>query len=177
MSCPRRCPRHDQYFLPGYTLHQVLELHPTFNGEPNIAGYSEEILMDKIQLVERLSCKLRDLVKCVNDEFYYMYIPNDARLAWVLLKAVCGICIKLCKKYTDYIPSVDDACEITDTSEIVHEVRVMLEHLKFCALHNPHENIKASSLELWCRLFHKCVSKLESYLLHIESTHRNVQAE
>ena len=133
--------------------------------------------MDKIQLVKRLSCKLRDLVKCVNDEFYYMYIPNDARLAWVLLKAVCGICIKLCKKYTDYIPSVDDACEITDTSEIVQEVRVMLEHLKFCALHNPRENIKALSLDLWCRLFHKCVSKLESYLLHIESTHRNVQAE
>ena len=52
MSCPRRCPRHDQYFLPGYTLHQVLELHPTFNGKPNIAGYSEEILMDKIQLVK-----------------------------------------------------------------------------------------------------------------------------
>ena len=51
-----------------------------------------------------------------------MYIPNDARLAWVLLKAVCGICIELCKKYTDYIPSVDDACEITDTSEIVQEV-------------------------------------------------------
>ena len=99
MSCPRRRPHHDQYFLPGYTLHQALELHPTFNGEPNIAGYSEEILMDKIQLVKRLSCKLRDLVKCVNDKFYYMYIPNDARLAWVLLKAVCGICIKLCKKY------------------------------------------------------------------------------
>ena len=97
MSCPRRRPRHDQYFLPGYTLQQVLELHPTFNGEPNIAGYSEEILMDKIQLVKRLSRKLRDLVKCVNDEFYYMYIPNDARLAWVLLKAVCGICIKLSK--------------------------------------------------------------------------------
>ena len=53
----------------------------------------------------------------------------------------------------------------------------MLEHLKFCALHNPRENIKASSLDLWCRLFHKCASKLESYLVHIESTHRNVQAE
>ena len=50
MSCPRRRPRHDQYFLPGYILHQALELHPTFNGEPNIAGYSEEILMDKIQI-------------------------------------------------------------------------------------------------------------------------------
>ena len=110
-----------------------------------------------------MSCKLRDLVKCVNDEFYYMYIPNGARLAWVLLKAVCGICIKLCKKYTDYIPSVEDACKITDTSEIVQEVQVMLEHLKFCALHNPRKNIKASSLDLWCRLFHKCVSKLKSY--------------
>ena len=53
MSCPRRCPWHDQYFLPGYTLHQALELHPTFNGEPNIAVYSEEILMDKIQLQVR----------------------------------------------------------------------------------------------------------------------------
>ena len=106
-----------------------------------------------------------------------MYIPNDARLAWVLLKAVCGICIKLCKKYTDYIPCIEDACEITDTSEIVVEVRVMLEHLKFCTLHNPRKNIKASSLDLWCSLFHKCVSKLESYLLHTESTHRNVQAE
>ena len=106
-----------------------------------------------------------------------MYIPNDARLAWVLLKAVCGICIKLCTKYTDYIPSIEDACEITDTSEIVQEVRVMLEYLKFCALHNPCKNIKALSLDLWCRLFHKCVSKLERYLVHIESTHRNVQAE
>ena len=106
-----------------------------------------------------------------------MYIPNDARLVWVLLKAVCGICIKLCKKYTDYIPSIEDACKITDTSEIVQKVRVMLEHLKFCALHNLCINIKASSLDLWCRLFHKCVSKLESYLVHIESTHRNVQAE
>ena len=79
MSCPRRRPRHDQYFLPGYTLHQVVELHPTFNGEPNEAGYCQEILMDKIQLVKRLSCNLRDLVQSVNEEFYYMYIPKDAR--------------------------------------------------------------------------------------------------
>ena len=102
-----------------------------------------------------------------------MYIPNDARLAWVLLKAVCGICIKLCKKYTEYIPSIEDACKITDTSELVQEVRVMLEHLTFCSLHNPCENIKASSLDLWCRLFDKCVSTLQHYLVYIESTHRN----
>ena len=81
-----------------------------------------------------------------------MHIPSDARLVWVLLKAVCGICIKLSKKYTEHNPSIDDACKITDTSEIVQEVRVMLEHLKFCSLHNPHENIKASSLNVWCRL-------------------------
>ena len=108
--------------------------------------------MEKIQLVKRLSCNLHDLVQSVNEEFYYMYIPNDARLAWVLLKAVCGICIKLSKKYTEYIPSVQDACEITYASELVQEVRVMLEHLTFCSLHNPRENIKATSLDLWCRL-------------------------
>ena len=177
MSCPRRRPWHDQHFLPGYTLHQAVELHPTFNGEPNVAGYSQEILMDKIQLVKQLSCNLHDLVQSINEEFYYMYIPNDVRLAWVLLKAVCGLCIKLCKKYTEYIPSLEDACTITDTSEIVQEVRVMLEHLTFCSLHNPHKNIKASSLDLWCRLFDKCVSTLQCYLVYIESTHRNVQAE
>ena len=95
----------------------------------------------------------------------------------VKLPAAVTYVLNCAKKYTDYIPSVEDACEITDTSEIVQEVRVMLEHLKFCALHNPRENIKVSSLDLWCRLFHKCVSNLESYLVHIESTHRNVQPE
>ena len=98
-------------------------------------------------------------------------------LTWVLLKAVCGICIKLCKKYTEYIPSVEDACEITDTSKLVQEVQVMLEHLTFCSLHNPRKNIKASSLDLWCRLFDKCVLTLQRYLVYIECTHRNVQAE
>ena len=52
MSCPRRRPRHDQYFLLRYTLHQALELHPTFNGEPNIAGYSVAIVFSIEQNVE-----------------------------------------------------------------------------------------------------------------------------
>ena len=58
MSGPRRRPRHDQYFLPGYSLHEAVELHPTFDGEENLDGFTEEILMDKIKFVERCCLKV-----------------------------------------------------------------------------------------------------------------------
>ena len=72
MSIPRRRPRHDQYFLPGYSLHVAVELHPTFDGEENLDGYTEEILMDKIKFVDRCCWKVGELVINVNDQLYDM---------------------------------------------------------------------------------------------------------
>ena len=172
MSAPRRRPRHDQYFLEGYTFHQAVELHPTFDGESNLYGFTEEILMDKIELSKRMCCKVAILISDVNDQLYDIQNERHAGLAWYLMKAVFGICMKLSRKYTEYIPSVQDACEITDTLECVKEIKVMLEHLKFCSLYNPRENITAASLDLWCRLLQKCGQSMEKHLYFIECSRK-----
>lgn len=179
MSAQRRRPRHDQYFLPGYTLHQAVELHPTYDGDSNLYGFTMEILMDKIELVKRMCTKVGILIVDVNDQLYHLQNCRHAGLAWYLMKAVYGICMKLCRKYTEYTPSVQDPCEITDTLECVNEIKVMLEHLKFCSLYNPRENIKAASLDLWCRLLNKCGQSMEKHIYFIETattTSRNQQS-
>ena len=136
MSTPCRRPRHDQYFLPGYSLHKAVELHPTFDGKENLDGYTEEILMDKIKFVDRCCWKVGELVVNVNDQLYDMQNECDAGLAWHLLKAVYGICINS-RKNTKYEPNVQDACELKNTLECVNEIKLMLEHIKFTSLHNP----------------------------------------
>ena len=167
MSAPRRRPRHDQYFLPGYSLHEAVELHPTFDGEENLDGFTEEILMDKIKFVKRCCWKVGELVVMVNDQLYDMRNERDAGLAWHLLKAVYGICMKICRKNTEYEPNVDDTCELKNTLECVREIKLMLEHIKFASLHNPRENIKATTLDMWVRLFNKCGSTMENHINYV----------
>ena len=173
MSAPHRRPRHDQYFLPGYSLHEAVELHPTFDGEENLDGFTQEILMDKIQLVKRCCWKVGELVVTVNEQLYDMRNNKDAGLAWYLLKAVYGICMKLSRKYTQYEPSVQDPCELRDTLECVNEIKLMLEHVKFSALHNPRENIKAKTLDMWVRLLNKSSSTMEKHINYIELKKEN----
>ena len=51
--------------------------------------------------------------------------------------------------------------------ECVREIKLMLEHIKFASLHNPRENIKATTLDMWVRLFNKCGSTMENHINYI----------
>ena len=173
MSTSCRCPHHDQYFLPGYSLHEAVELHLTFDGEENLDGYNEEILMDKIKFVERCCWKVGELVVNVNDQLYDMWNERDAGLVSHLLKAVYGICRKICRKNTKYEPNVQDACELKNTLEYINEIKLMLEHIKFASLHNPCKNIKVTTLDMWVRLFNKCSSTMEKHIIYVELKKEN----
>ena len=173
MSKPHRHPRHDQYFLPGYSLHEVVDMHPTFDGKENLDGYTEEILMDKIKFIDRCCWKVGELVINVNDQLYDMQNERDVGLAWHILKAVYGICMKICRKNTKYEPNVQDACELKNTLECVNKIKLMLEHIKFASLHNPCENIKATTLDMWVRLFNKCSSTMEKHIIYVELKKEN----
>ena len=52
MATPHRRPRHKQHFLPGYSLHEAVELHPIFDGEENLDGYIEERYTEEILMVK-----------------------------------------------------------------------------------------------------------------------------
>ena len=168
--------KHYKIFLPGYHLHQCMAVHPTHDGLPNLEGFTKEHIIDKIEHVKRLCTKVEILVDYVNSELYAMHIPSDAYYAWKTLWDVHRICMKLCRKYTEFeIDSIDSA--MNDSLQCVREVKIMLTHLSFCSLYNPRENITAASLHVMLRLLNSYGHKMEAFLHHIENTHRHVEAE
>ena len=153
-----------------------MEIHPTFNGKPNLEDCCHEYLISKIQMVDGLCCKVGTLINLVNNEMYDMHIPTDVLRSWKLMQAVHGICKKICLRYTEYIPESNSKAEV-DSLECQREIRKMLHIIEYCSLHNPRDNITAKSLDLITRLFTKCGHTMEHHLERIRTTHRNVQAE
>ena len=140
-------------------------------------GYNQEYLYHKIETFKRFCWRVGELVNMVNDELYAMHIPKDACIAWGLLWTVHSICLKLCKKYTNFDHETAILPEKDDSLECIREIKCMIAHLKIASLHNPQENITAKSINLMTRLFARCSSVMEKYLKYIEDTHRNVEAE
>ena len=177
LLCRVRYPTHNKIFVPGYDLHQCLQVYPTYNGLPNTDYCTEEYLIHKIEAFERFCWKLGELVDMVNSELYDMQIPHDCSWAWYLMKAVYGLCSKMCKRYTEFPTDSPDSKAMFDTLECVREVKCMLDHLKYCARYNPRETIKPLSLNLMMRIMRKAIDTLEKFLKHVEKTHRNIEAE
>ena len=113
----------------------------------------------------------------VNSELYSMEIPHDCGLAWYMMKAVHGLCTKMCRKYTEFDTDSPESKAMEDTLECVCEVKAMLDHLKYCARYNPRETIKPCSINMMMHFMRKCCDSMESFLRHIEETHRNIEAE
>ena len=153
-----------------------MEIHPTFNGQPNLDDCCHEYLISKIEMVNRLCWKVGTLIKMVNDEMYDMHIPIDVLRSWKLMQAVHGICKKLCQRYTEYVPNsnLDHAVNSLDCQQ---DIREMLYNIEYCSWNNPKENITAKSLDLITKLFDKCGKTMEHHLEWIRTTHRDVQAE
>ena len=172
-----RYPAHHKIFIPGYDLHQCLQVYPTYNGLPNTDDCTQEYLIDKIESFERFCWQIGELIDMVNSELYSMQIPHDCGMAWHRMKAVFGLCKKMCLKYTDFDIEAVGSLGMEDTLECVWEVKCMLSHLKFCACHNPTENITPLSINAMMHVFRKVKDTMQSFLRHIETTHRNVEAE
>ena len=153
-----------------------MQVHPTYDGKLNSDDCCHEYLISKIEMVSRLCSKLTEQLKIVNNELYDMHIPADVLNGWKIMQAVHGICKKLAMRYTDYPVHLATEGE-RDSLECQREIKAMLGNLKFCAMNNPRENIKAKSLDLMTRLFNRCSRAIDTYLNWIWSTHRNVQAE
>ena len=77
--------KHYKVFLPGYTLHQAMEIHPTYNGQPNTDNCCHEYLFSKIETAERICSKLGEQVHMVNNELYDMHIPSDMLNGWKIM--------------------------------------------------------------------------------------------
>ena len=168
---------HYKMFLPGYSLHECMQLYPTFNGMENLDGYTKEYMCVKIETFTRLCWKVGELVNMVNNELYSMHIPSDTCDAWNLLRDAHRICHLMCIKYTELLSDVGSNSPNEDTLECVKEIKCMLGHLKYCSLYNPRDNISPISINLLSRILTSTAGDMESYLNHIEETHRNVQAE
>ena len=167
--------KHHRVFLPGYHLHQCLEVTTTYNGLPNFDGFTEEYLFTKIDSFKRLCWKVGEQVKMVNSELYSMHLPKDSGMAWQLILTIFSICTKLCRKYTNFNTEAPERMELTCTLEYVQEIKCMLAHLKYCSLYNPLENITAKSLNLMSRLMRKSADAMDSFLKYVEATHRTVR--
>ena len=170
-------PKHHQIFLPGYELHQCLQLTRTYNGLENLEGFKEEYMLTKIQAFKRICNKVGTLAKIVNDELYAMHIQSDSAAAWGLMIDVFRMSSILCKRYTNFDTNHPDREKLTDTTEVILEIKCMLRHLKYCSTYNPRDTISPLALNIMSRLLHGCATDMERYLKHIEKTHRNVQAE
>ena len=170
-------PTHNKIFIPGYDLHQCLMVYPTYNGLPNMDDCTVEYLIDKIETFERSCWKKGELISMVNSELYSMEIPHDCGWAWYIMKAVHGLCKKMCRKYTNFDTESPESKAMEDTLECVHEVKAILEHLKYCSRYNPRENITGFTINMMLRLLRKAIDTMESFLRHVEEHHRNIQAE
>ena len=169
-------PPHYQIFLPGYNLHQCLELTKTFDGLPNMYGFTQEYLLHKIEALGRSCWKTGELVKMLNDELYSMHIPHHVLLGWNIMQTVHSICTKIAAKYTNYEMPEDPSLSSVDSLACQKEITAILHSLQYCIWNNPKDNIKAS-LNLMGYLLKRCSTVIESYLAMIERNHRNVQAE
>ena len=139
--------KHYNIFLPGYELHDAMQLHETYDGKPNEDGCCHEYLITKIELVSRLCCKLTEQINMVNNEMYDMHIPSDVLRGWKIMQAVHGICRKLAKRYTEYPVHLATQGEY-DSLECEWKIKAMLGNIKYSTLNNPRDNITAASLDL-----------------------------
>ena len=109
----------------------------------------------------------------VNEELYSMHIPSDVLSGCKLMQAVHGICLKLCRRYTNY-PTGDTSEAQRDSLVCERQVKAMLSHIGHAVWNNPRDNIKVGSMHLMLKLFQRCSNAMQNYLKHIEETHRNV---
>ena len=150
-----------------------MQIHPTYDGKPNTDECCHEYLIDKIEFIKRTCWKLSELIHMVNEELYSMHIPSDVLSGWKIMQAVHGICLKLCRRYTDY-PQGDTSEAETNSLVCECQVKAMLSHIADAAWNNPMDNIKVSSMHLMLKLFQRCSNAMQNYLKHIEEMHCNV---
>ena len=165
-------------FLPGYELYNCLGIFDTFDGKPNLDGYIKEFLVDKVELLHRVSRNIRVVTEWLNDKLYYTYIPRHVLLGFNGLQAVRSICVKLALRYTDFQPS-PDAIEAAERNSLncIRQTRLALRHIDYCVVYNPRENIKPSSMDFMYRLLNRGRLVIERYHCWLVEINENVQAE
>ena len=168
---------HNKLFIPGYDLHECLQVYPTYNGLLNSDGCTQEYLIHKIEAFERMAWKAGELIDIVNTELYSMKVEHDCGVAWDMMKELHGLCKKMCRKYTEFDTDCPQSKAMQDTLQCVCEVKAMLEHLKFCARHNPRDTVKPASINVMMRLLRKSIDTMESFLQHVWTSHPNTEAE
>ena len=112
----------------------------------------------------------------INNELYAMHIPSDVLQGWKVMQAVHGICLKLSRRYTDYVEDTESDYQV-NSLQCLREIVAMLERIQHCIWNNPRDNISAKSLDLMTRLFVKSSHSMDYYLNWVWTTHRDVQAE
>ena len=165
------------WLLMDYDWQKRIKSYPTFNGLPNMYGFLEDRLLDKIIQLGRISIrlwicseKLTKQLPIINNQHHYVAAVEG-------LKALRSACVGLAQKYNYFIESQDQANLSFDAPQCLKDIQTCLQRINYSAHRNPVHNLTGYSLNFIMRLFDLCCRYFEDYVVFIDTTYKapNVQ--